>query len=200
VTQMLHQQELVEPPPLRRLIVPSSHTAWWGIDPSTQRIALGAVLRLPDGSLDRMARSAPFVALTGAPRLSEIRRVTREFVTGIATCCTWPGIVLVEQPGGSQRNWPLFYAVGVIIEAVHDALVDVTGTSVRVETMPPATWKKLACGRGNIYKPSKAKGRTGEYGVLTWAHENGYEGTSWDECDALGLAEAARRTVALDPR
>lgn len=147
-----------------------------------------------------MVKSTSFSGSEGALRLSEIRSETFRFVQGIAACCTWPGLVVVEQPGGSQRNWPLFYAVGVIIEAVHAALRDVTGRSVRVETMAPARWKLIACGRGNIYKPSKAKGRTGEYGVLTWARANGYEGWSFDEADALGVAEAARRSVALDER
>jgi hypothetical protein len=32
---------------------------------------------------------------------------------------------------------------------------------------------------------------------VTWARENGYTGLSWDEADAWGIAEAARREVEL---
>jgi hypothetical protein len=52
--------------------------------------------------------------------------------------------------------------------------------------------------RGNLYKPKR--GHTFEYGVLTWARQNGYAGCSWDEADAWGIAEAARREVALEER
>jgi hypothetical protein len=73
-----------------------------------------------------------------------------------------------------------------------------------VETVPSATWKKAATGYGAHYKPTKKKlGRTPvfeDYAVARWARENGYEGSSWDECDALGIAEAARREVALVER
>lgn len=196
----LDQQELYEAPPRRKLIVPAGHSAWWGIDPSTKRIALAAVLRRPDGEVDRMVKTASFMPGEGAQRLSGIRSETFRFVQGIAACCTWPGVVVVEQPGGSQRNWPLYFAVGVILEAVHAALLDVTGRAVRIEMISPASWKLRACGRGNIYKPDPKKGRGGEYGVLTWARANGYEGYSFDEADALGIAEAARREIALVSR
>jgi hypothetical protein len=40
-----------------------------------------------------------------------------------------------------------------------------------------------------------------DYAVLRIARDDwGYDGTSWDCADALGIAEAARRTVGLDPR
>jgi hypothetical protein len=68
---------------------------------------------------------------------------------------------------------------------------------VRIETCTSSWWKKRGCGWGAIYKPKRV---TEEYGVLTWARQNGYEGASWDEADAWGIAEAARREVALDER
>ena len=46
-------------------------------------------------------------------------------------------------------------------------------------------------------KPWKDRER---YGVLRWARENGYTGSSWDEADALGIAEAGRRLVTLEAR
>jgi hypothetical protein len=193
----LGQQELLTLSPSRQIIVPKGHTAWWGVDPSTKRVAIASVWGGP-AHCQRWAAMASFPTVEGAPRLSVIYEMTREKVRALADQLPWPGLVLVEQPGGSQRNWPLFYAVGVTIMAVHDGLREATGTAVKIETMVPDRWKKLACGRGHIYKPKKTE--THEYGVLTWARENGYAGSSWDEADAMGLAEAARREVALEVR
>ena len=66
------------------------------------------------------------------------------------------------------------------------------------------SWKKLATGRGNLSKidpKTKKPWKDREaYGVLKWARTNGYMGNSWDESDALGIAEAARRLVHLEAR
>jgi hypothetical protein len=200
----LAQQELLEAPPRRRLIVPAGHVAHWGVDPSSQRIALAGVLRVPDGSLARWVRSVPFVAGEGGQRLSGVYAETRRFVEACAVAAPWPGVVWVEQPSGRMTIHALEYAVGVIQAAVFDALEAVTGSLVRVETVPSASWKLAACGRGNLYKPTKAKlGRSPvfeDYGVARWARTVGYEGWSYDEADALGVAEAARREVALEQR
>lgn len=197
---LLGQQELLEAGPVRRVIVPAGHRAWWGVDGSTLRIALACLSRRSDGVLDRWVKTQPFAPVEGAARLSEIYVVTRRFIAGVATCSTWPGIVMVEQPSGSKQsvNLPLIYAVGVMTTAIYDALVDVTGVAPRMESCTASWWKARACGKGNIYKPKR--GDPSEYGVLTWARANGYAGSSWDECDALGIAEAARREVALDER
>jgi hypothetical protein len=209
---LLAQQELVEPAPVRRLIVPRGHGAWWGVDPSTRRVAVGGVSRAADGSLDRWVRSVPFMAVDGPGRLSMIYNETYDLVQGIALRA-WeahdvlPGLVLVEQPGGEHRNYELFYAVGAIVAAIDGALVAETGKSVKFEMVVPAWWKARACGRGNIYKTKRVPGRKSpvpvapdEYGVLQWARQNGYAGASWDEADAWGIAEAARREVALVER
>jgi hypothetical protein len=197
---LLGQQELLEAGPRRRLIVPAGHSAWWGVDGSTLRIALAALSRRSDGELDRWVKTQPFAPVEGVARLSEIYAVTRRFVTSVATCCTWPGVVMVEQPSGSKQsvNLPLIYAVGVMTTAIYDALVDVTGRAPRMESCTASWWKKRACGRGNIYKPKRGSGD--QYGVLVWARQNGYTGDSFDEVDALGIAEAARREVALEER
>jgi hypothetical protein len=195
---LLGQQELLMPAPRRRLIVPMAHEAWWGVDPSTKRVAIAGCAINFDGGVDRWVKTESFPPLEGAGRLSAIYELTRAKVASLAACCPWPGIVIVEHPGGAQRNWPLFHAIGVTILAVHDGLRLVTGTSVQIEGMPPDRWKKIACGRGGIWKPKPGDGR--EYGVLTWARENGYTGSSWDEADAMGIAEAARREVLLEVR
>jgi hypothetical protein len=202
---LLAQQELVEPAPVRRLIVPRGHSAWWGVDPSTVRLSVAYVT--PEGA--RGVRTVPFARADGPARLSEIYAQTRRFAAvslGPRYFPTtpssddgfpWPGLVLVEQPSGKMENPNLSYAVGVIQAALYDGLYSALGRAVRIETCTSGHWKKVACGMGNIYKP-KLKGEP--YGVLTWARQNGYAGCSWDEADAWGIAEAARREVALEER
>jgi hypothetical protein len=196
----LAQQELLEPPPRRRLIVPAGHSAWFGVDPSSKRVSIAAVLRLPDGSYDRWVRSVPFVPGDGGQRLHSAYHATRGLaleMVGLAK----PGVIWVEQPSGRNVNHPLEYAVGVILAAVFDAAYSLTGVPVVVETVPSASWKKLAVGRGDCWKPTRAKlGRAPEfedYAVAAWSRRLGYRGYSWDESDALGVAEAARREIAL---
>lgn len=131
--------------------------------------------------------------------MSEIRAQTAFFVEGlVAGGWPVPGVVFVEQPSGKQENPALSYAVGAIQAGVYDGLFSAGVGAVRIETVPSSTWKKAATGYGAVYKPKRGDGR--EYGVLTWARQNGYGGSSWDEADALGIAEAARRTIALDQR
>lgn len=198
---LLEHQELVEVPP-RRMIVPAGLSAWWGVDPSTRRVAVAGVSKAPDGSLDRWVQCRPFRRSEGAARLSEVYSVTRALVEDLAELL--PGFVFVEQPSGKQENPNLSYAVGVTIAAIHDGLREATGYPVHIETVPSSSWKKRACGRGNIYKPTRKElGRTPtfeDYPVAVWARENGYRGSSFDEADAWGIAEAARRTVALEVR
>jgi hypothetical protein len=195
---LLDQQELLEAPPARRLIVPRGHSAWWGVDPSTVRTAVACVSRDSGGQLVRWARTCPYPALEGAARLSAVYAMTRDWVRRLAPPGPYrPGAVFVEQPSGKQDNPNLSYAVGVILAAVFDGLYDAHGRPTWLETVSSARWKKVACGRGNIYKPKRGGD---EYGVLTWARANGYDGDSWDEADAFGVAECARRTVMLDER
>jgi hypothetical protein len=194
---LLEQQELLEPPPLRRLIVPNGHGAWWGVDPSTVRTAVASVSRDSTGNVTRRAWTCPYPVLEDAARLSAIYAMTRDWVRRLAPPGPFrPGVVFVEQPSGKHDSPNLSYAVGVILAAVFDGLQDATGRPVAVQTVSSARWKKVACGRGNIYKPKRGE----EYGVLTWARANGYAGRSWDEADAWGLAECARRTILLDER
>lgn len=203
MAQLLGQQQLLEPSPQRRIIVPVGHDAWWGVDPSTLRVALAGVQPVPDG-LERWVRTVSFASLDGPARLAHIYRETHDLVFGLAERAgetgwpTPPGIVFVEQPSGKQQNPELVYAVGVIQAAIYDALYSGLGRPVRIETCTSSWWKKRACGRGDIYKPKR--GDRTPYGVLVWAQSNGYDGSSWDEADAFGIAEAARREVALDGR
>jgi hypothetical protein len=172
------------PEPTRRLIVRPGMTAHWGVDPSTLRLAVACGRRVQTHSFPRTE---------GYARLADIYDSTAEFTQDLMFSWPVPGFVLVEQPSGKTVNLELTYAVGVIIAAMQGAL---PGT--RFETVSSSSWKKVACGRGDIYKPKK--GDNWEYGVLRWARENGYQGSSWDEADALVIAEAARRLVTLEER
>jgi hypothetical protein len=205
-TVMIEQQELMEPGPVRRLQVAPGHTAIWGVDPSTVRLAVAGVEA--DGR--RWVETIPFAGFEGPQRLSQVYEATRAWCS-----LAWPahndgdgyryppGLVMVEQPSGKTPNPELLYAVGVILAAIYDGLY-LPGAPVRIETVSSAHWKKVACGRGNLYKPTKkVLGRTPQfedYAVATWARMNGYTGHSWDEADAWGIAEAARREVALVER
>lgn len=198
---LLAQQELLEPTPQRRIIVPPGHGAWWGVDPSTLRVAVAYVTR--EGA--RAVRTASFPQIEGPARLSAIYAETRRFVAeDLGTFFPPPGLVLVEQPSGKSENPNLSYAVGVTLAALHDGLRVAYMRGAVIETIPSSSWKKAGCGHGNLWKPTKKKlGRTPvfeDYGVAVWARENGYAGSSWDDADAWGIAEAARRTVALDER
>lgn len=196
---LLAQQELMEAPPARRLIVAQGHGAWWGCDPGTQRVAVAAVSTDGASAPVYTTRTASFAPLEGGARLSAVYADTRAFcVDLLADGWPAPGLVFVEQPSGKQPNPPLSYATGVIIAAVFDAVQAVTRHRVRVETVSSSSWKKTSCGRGDIWKPKR--GDTRPYGVMVWARANGYAGNSIDEVDAMGIAEAARRTVALEQR
>lgn len=202
-SSFLAQQQLLEPVPRRRLIVPAGAIGHWGIDPGTRRVAAACVIGPPEAV--RVAATASFPDLKGGARLDAIWRETGLFVAGLLRS-GWrmPGVVWVEQPSGKQEVPELSYAVGVTMAAVYHAVMVEYGYPVCVETVPSSRWKLLACGRGNLPKTdphTKKPWRNREaYGVLAWARANGYTGSSWDEADALGVAEAARREIVLDER
>ena len=190
----LGQAEMFTPGPTRRLIVAEGNSAWLGIDPGTTRVAVASVTA--DGVRD--VSQAAFPRRDGGERLASIYSRTVALVREIVEVGIRPGVVVVEQPSGSQPNPPLSYAVGVIMAAAFEAVMRATRFPVVVETVPSTTWKKVSCGHGGIRKPkSKADG---EYGVLEWARSTGYVGDSYDEADAWGIAEYARRTFLLEER
>jgi hypothetical protein len=204
---LLEQQELMAPPPRRRLIVPKGHTAIWGCDGSTLRLAIAALWRQEGGSVVREVHTVSFAPSDGPQRLSTIyadtmlcaRRAAHDMGPG-----EYPGLIVVEQPSGKTPNLNLVYAIGVIQAALYDGVYDVTGVPPRMETISSASWKKRACGRGNLYKPQREKGgppvKQTDYAVFRWAVENGWNPRSWDEADAAGICEAAWRDVILEER
>ena len=190
----LGQTEAFDPAPTRRLLVPDDHCGWIGIDPSTQRVAVASIAA--DGR--RGVSTASFPASAGGQRLSAIYDGTRDLVEEIAAMVK-PGVIVVEQPSGARPNPSLSYAVGVTMAAAFDGVAEVTGHGVLVETVTSSSWKKIAIGAGNAYKPKS--GRVEEYAVWRWARDEcDYEGRSIDEVDAMGIAEYARKTFQLEVR
>jgi hypothetical protein len=104
-------------------------------------------------------------------------------------------------------NHELEYAVGVIQAAVLDGVWSALGHGVQMETVVSSWWKSE--GRRARATPTRPKKLPGgrkrklaleEYHVMRWARLNGYQGSSWDEADAMGIAEAGRRDCELVPR
>lgn len=204
------QSELFVPRPERRLVVPAESCAWWGVDGSTQRVAIGTIW----GNGRRGVSVAPFAAMTGLLRLPEIRQETHRLARELAEMAP-PGFVYVEQPsgGGQAVNHELEFAVGVIAEALQDGVHAATGRWPQVEMTTSAHWKKVSCGNGGIRKTERVGSRTvplpiAQYGVYQWAIAHGYpeipadlQGTTRsvaaDEVDAYAIAECARRDVEL---
>lgn len=191
--QVLGQLPAFDVAPTSRLIVPLGHVNYFGVDPGTMRVAIATV----DAEGRRGVSMVSIPSMAGGERMAAIFRETRRLTCELAAMLP-PGVVVVEQPSGSQPNPSLSYAVGVVMAAVFEGVRHSTGKSVRVLTVPSSKWKAVACGNGRIWKPKKGSGE--EYGVLKWARMNGYSGSSFDECDAMGVCEFARKTFRLDAR
>lgn len=194
----LGQTEIFQPAPTKRLIVPQGATSWWGIDPSTMRVAIATIT----AHGERSVSTNPFARCDGGRRLAGIfwgtAALTRQLVHDAR-----PGVIVVEQPSGKQPNPALSYAVGATIAGCFQGIREVSFDSISPHevSMPmvsSSTWKKVACGAGNAYKPKN--GNIDEYAVFRWAQSVGYEGRSFDEVDAMGIAEFAARTYALEQR
>jgi Holliday junction resolvasome RuvABC endonuclease subunit len=184
VVAELGQQALLETEGPRTVRAPAD-AGWWGVDPSTLRVAIGWA------GPRRGVETKSFPRLRDGERLEAIHDLTRAFVIQLLEDAPAPGVVLVEQPAayGRQVEPALYYAVGVVQAAVCAQLRVSLGRGVVVETVPVGVWKKHGVGSGAAKKPD----------VLRWARLNGYEGLLQDEADALAIAEAARRMVRFEP-
>lgn len=183
--------------------------AIWGIDPSTRRMSVAVLV--PVAARERLGvtvvvdtLSLPQPEKNEALRLAEAQAAMVPWLGGLLA--TWrPEVVVVESPFAHGRLVPVesFHVIGVLLA--------VLGTfGVRVERLNPGQWKKAAMGAGaggTKKPPVKCPRRGGHdfrvvgdavecskcgaaYGVLTWARAAGYDGYSWDEADAIGLATA----------
>lgn len=186
----LGQTELLMAPQPKRLIVRPGYTAYWGVDPSSVRVAIASV----SGDGERNVAVVPFSAAPALPRLAATYAATWNAAGDLIAAGLRPGVVAVEQPSGKTPNPTLLYATGAILAALAARVQPAQLTMV-----PSATWKAVACGRGNLYKP-KPPCDPFDYAVLRWAREHGYGGTSWDAADAWGVAEWAHRTFRLEER
>jgi hypothetical protein len=174
----------------KRLIVRKGKRSWWGVDPSTKRIAIAYVT--PDGTRGSAIRSLP--TLSGADRLEAIRIATIELCELLRTPAE-PGVIVVEEPAGfgKRPNPELAYACGAVLCGL------VPGAPhTHVDFVASSKWKADVCGYGGIAKPKPTEKRS--YEVLQWAQGVGYDGSSWDESDAWAIAEYARGTYELDER
>lgn len=190
---MSWQQQLVPPGPTRRL---RAHgTSWWGVDPSTKRVSVGVA----EKDVPVRVHTVSFADLEGPARLDTIYRDCRTLAATVASTCP-PGLVVVEQPSGTVTNPPLVYAVGCAMAGLYAGVLEETGAPARFETITSGEWKKQLLGYGGIKKPKPAEVRAGvQYEVLEWARATqGYEGTLWDEADALAIAAWARQDVQLE--
>lgn len=205
-SQRLGQTEAFEVLPSKKLIVRPGHTAWWGVDPSTLRVAIAVVEQYRGGPWRRSAIVAFDPSVPVVERLPEIRLKTREMA--VRLMCddhgpddrqrpSLPGVIVMEKPAGfgDRPNPELAYGAGAVLCGLVEA---VKGMGVKVVLVEGSKWKKLACGRGDIKKPKPSSGE--QYAVVTWARTVGFTGNSWDEADAWGVAEYARRTYMLEQR
>lgn len=191
----LDQSELFTPAPTRKLSVPGGATAFWGVDPSTQRVAVATIA----STGFRGVTTQSFPRAEGGERLALIYDVCRGLARELAQMPhLFPAVIVVEQPSGKQPNPALSYAVGAIMGGLFAGLVLSGAGGAKMPMVSSASWKKVACGAGNAYKPKN--GKIEDYAVWRWARSAGYTGRSFDECDAWGIVEYARRTYALEQR
>jgi hypothetical protein len=198
----LGQQGLFEPPPTRRVV--SAAEGWWGCDPSTRLFAVATVDRELKRRVHevRLGEPGPY----NGERLARYARQMRQLVEAmLAEGCPRPGAVWVEQASGQHPSPELVYSVGVATLTLYVALRAALGVAVLVETVPSATWKARGLGNGRISKKDPETGKAWRprerYPVMEWAMLNGYEprgdAEDWDRCDAMGIAEGCRRSIAL---
>jgi hypothetical protein len=165
--------------------------AVWGMDPSTKRLSVAAVLPWdPAGEGNRLAIETFSYSQAGAMqhRLAAALRTLLHGITDLRRRTGDPVAIYLEEPfGGSDKPGPggkiikphpnSFYFLGVVLNALGHCFAEVP-----VTLLAPTTWKAKAIGQGHGFakKPE----------IMAWAHSVGYEGNLEDEADALGVATA----------
>lgn len=151
----------------------------WGVDVDTHAAHI-AVVSI-DGSRRittafRWERRRPTAGLAPARRLSECRDVVVLGASELAVEFP-PATIAVERPTGAHPSPPLMMHAGVVAEAL------CSSTGLAPFFLAVAEWRK---GIG-------LSGNCGKADVVAWATELGWEQTTVDEAEALGIATAAAR-------
>ena len=160
--------------------------AVWGIDPSSLRVSVAAVI---PGEYS----SGPAVEVATKSLPKSNMGISRWYAESYAVLLPWlaelaerwpPVLVLLEEPfshGKTKVHPTSNRMLGVLLAALGCAL----GSQVElVELIGPQSWKArgLGAGHGHAQKPE----------ILEWARRAaGYEGDLQDEADAIGIATAA---------
>lgn len=162
-----------------RVLKQPEHPYVWGIDVSTQYIAIGIV-----GQDRAQANRVKLEKLEHpAERLHMARRRILSFTKALASHFP-PALVYVERPTGHRDRTPLILVQMAAVAqcAVYDALADHFVQPVPVREVAVASWKKRSVGFGNASKDQ----------VMAWCREQfGYRGSSQDEADSMAIAYCA---------
>lgn len=158
----------------------------YGIDWSTKALSLGV-------DKDGMPhwRTVEWPAGVGAQRLAGARAQIVPFLGRAVEAFGRPDVVVVETPFGrvAPESMQMY---GVVLCATAEVL------DCPIVELGPGSWKLRATGFGGHRKPRRGEAR--EYGVLTWAREQGYLGRDWNEADAIGCARAGALLYSRDLR
>lgn len=163
--------------------------AVWGIDVSTQRVALGMLdFRTPgEVNIDAATCSLAQPSTEGA-RLVAARGALLEFFESapLAGIFTGPSLVVVEMPFATQHrvHAASYFMVGVVLQALWECL----GLSCEIMLLNPSEWKKYAMGAGH--------GFARKHAILAWARSIGFAGTCSSCLDGL----APRKSVGKGRR
>lgn len=171
----------------------------WGIDPSTQRVAVAQLDPMPGAVVSgtsircytlSLEQSSLGGAKARAARLSKARAVLVPWFQRIGVGEALPHTVALEEPFGAmyqgKRQTPVIGLEfqGMILGALWEAF----GLAANLELVSPSTWKKAALGAGSGFAKPPA--------YLAWARSAcGYEGELEDEAAALGVATWAALEV-----
>lgn len=153
----------------------------WGVDPALRRLSLAVVTDVRGTSADVYTGEGAAKGVPLASALCTLQALALELANK-ALKHGQPDIIVVEQPSGKFKNLPLYYAAGVVQQALASLGVGF------VTTLPPPSWK-AASGIG---------GGANKERIMEWARaELGYTGDIQDEADALGIATAASKLTTI---
>lgn len=167
----------------------------WGLDPSTHRLSVGAVIPNPDwaANLPHQVRWGTCSYSTSGSMDKRLARALGDLLRFFTDCRNkWerPAAIYLEEPFGgsdtpSKKGGKIikphphsFYFVAVVLCALGHVFSD-----VEVNMIAPTTWKAAGLGKGNGFADKET--------IMAWARDVcGYDGRIEDEADALGIMAA----------